>query len=472
VKIFISYSRQDEALLVEFIKQLDAATNVGASLDYWYDKDRQDGIQGGEAWEARLSQEIEGCDVFCLFLTSNSAASPNCRSELTAAQSKGKRIVQIRVRSTFVPLPQASFLPNRDVWIASTGDQGLRDDMWREVVTELQRIKPDQQRAKPSQFPEFERLCDMIDRLKTFKHFHDLAHELYEDHYKNLAEEFKTGDLDADTVGDCAAFIESAIADLAGLRADNPAYFSERDKLQIDQLNQSLEACKASLDNLSRKSSPTDSPLDELKWKLPKLGSSLGLALSYFNERMVESAKGFDAKRFAEALDGILAAHQEWKEEWSRLAASIDDARGRLLKEHDVLQNVQANLLKFEPENLDDRRKRDRFMSAWPEVAESIKPLLDQWKERPNDTVLDALARQQRLKLATCFASLDGSITAMDAADASTEQVAVAKRSYGDFLYIFDKYFLKLDRILRAEYERIDDALDEQAGRLRAQAGR
>jgi len=472
MKIFISYSRQDETLLAEFIKQLDAATNVGAALEHWYDKDRQDGIQPGESWEARLSAEIESCDVFCLFLTSNSAASINCRSELQQAQQKGKRIVQIRVRSTFVPLPQASFLPNRDVWIASTSDQGLRDDMWREVVTELQRIRSEPPRVKSSQFPEFERLCDMINRLKNFKHFHDLAHELYEEHYKNLAEEFKTGTLDADTVGDCAAFIEKVVADLTGLRADNPAYFSERDKLQIDQLNQSLQACKAPLDNLSRKASAADSPLEDLKWKLPKLGSSLGLALSYFNERMVESAKAFDAKRFAESLEVVLAAHQEWKEEWSRLAASIDDARGRLLKEHDGLQNVQASLLKFEPENLDDRRKRDRFLSDWPEVAESMKAMLDQWKGRPDDAALDALARQQRIKLTACFAALESSIGAMDAMDIAPEAVAVAKRSYGDFLYIFDKYFLKLDKILRAEYERIDDALDQQAGRLQAQGGR
>jgi len=33
MKIFISYSRQDETLLAEFIKQLDAATNVGAALE-------------------------------------------------------------------------------------------------------------------------------------------------------------------------------------------------------------------------------------------------------------------------------------------------------------------------------------------------------------------------------------------------------------------------------------------------------
>ena len=111
-------------------------------------------------------------------------------------------------------------------------------------------------------------------------------------------------------------------------------------------------------------------------------------------------------------------------------------------------------------------------MSDWPEVAESMKAMLDQWKGRPDDAALDALARQQRMKLTACFAALESSIGAMDAMDIAPEAVAVAKRSYGDFLYIFDKYFLKLDKILRAEYERIDDALDQQAGRLQAQGGR
>jgi len=472
MRVFISYSRQDDGLLAEFTKQLDAARNVSSSLDYWYDKDRQDGIQPGEQWEARLKEEIRNCDVFCLFLTSNSAASPNCLSELSSAQSEGKRIVQIRVRSTSVPLPQASFLPNKDVWIASTTEQGKRDDYWHEVVTELQRIKPEKARSRSGEFPEFDRLCQMIDRLKTFKHFHDLAHELYEEHYKDMADEFKTGNLDPRTVGDCAAFIESAIADLTGLRADNPASFSERDRMQIDQLNESLEACKATLANLSKRSGASDSPLDELKWQLPKLGSSLGLALSYFNERMVESAEEFDSKGFAESLERVLAAHQEWKEEWSRLAASIDDARGRLLREHNVLQNVQASLLKFEPESLDEPRKRNRFTSEWPDIAESMRPVLDEWKARPDEAALDERRRLQRQKLATSFEAVSGSVAEMDGAEVDPGLLAAAKRAYGDFIDTFDKYFLKLDKILKAEYDRIDGELDQQAVRLRAQGAR
>jgi len=67
MKIYISYSRQDETLLAEFIKQLDAATNVGAALEHWYDKDGQDGIQPGDhrCGGGRLYSEYadpNGCD--------------------------------------------------------------------------------------------------------------------------------------------------------------------------------------------------------------------------------------------------------------------------------------------------------------------------------------------------------------------------------------------------------------------------
>ena len=82
-RVFISYSRNDSEVLKELLRQLDAARDP--PIEYWYDKDPDSGVQGGEAWEKKLRDEIRGCNIFSVFLTSNWGASPNCQKELAWA---------------------------------------------------------------------------------------------------------------------------------------------------------------------------------------------------------------------------------------------------------------------------------------------------------------------------------------------------------------------------------------------------
>jgi hypothetical protein len=50
----------------------------------------------------------------------------------------------------------------------------------------------------------------------------------------------------------------------------------------------------------------------------------------------------------------------------------------------------------------------------------------------------------------------------MDGAQVGADALSAAKRSYGDFVDAFDKYFLRLDKTLKAQYERIGEELEQQ----------
>jgi WD40 repeat protein len=84
--VFISYSRHDS---LEFSKQLAIALEA---FGYRAIIDLQ-GISGGEAWKARLSEMILDCDTVVFVLSPESAVSPICAWEVEQATQLGKRIL-------------------------------------------------------------------------------------------------------------------------------------------------------------------------------------------------------------------------------------------------------------------------------------------------------------------------------------------------------------------------------------------
>jgi WD40 repeat protein len=84
--VFISYSRHDS---LEFSKQLAIALEA---FGYRAIIDVQ-GISGGEAWKARLSEMILDCDTVVFVLSPESAVSPICAWEVEQATQLGKRIL-------------------------------------------------------------------------------------------------------------------------------------------------------------------------------------------------------------------------------------------------------------------------------------------------------------------------------------------------------------------------------------------
>jgi len=74
IKVFISYSRVDEAFADELRLGLE-------DKDYAVEIDKQS-IRLGEEWKARLGKLIAGCDTVVFVLPPDSARSPIWRSHI------------------------------------------------------------------------------------------------------------------------------------------------------------------------------------------------------------------------------------------------------------------------------------------------------------------------------------------------------------------------------------------------------
>lgn len=456
-RLFISYSRQDSALLGELVRQVRAAEKA-LEIECWYDRDEHHGIVGGDEWKALLRERIDWADVFCLLLTANWATSKPCADELAWAQERGKPVVQIRARATALPVPKASCVPNSSQWIDEEAQPGRRDRLWQEVVTELARVRRPAVRAAAAH-PVFDRLCRTVETLHAFKQFHDIAHDLQESHCKPALLELQEGRLRPRTRAECRVGVRSAHAEYTGLREDRAALLTARDEQQIAAILECLEQCRGALvAEATEGAGVADAMLE--------LASHLGRSLTYFNDRMLDAARAFDAQRFAEALTQVLAAQSAQRAEWERWLRALDSSHA-LLDEHDLLQRVQDELAKFEPEDLDSRRARDQFQDAWREVAGRLGPVVERWHEAGGD----GPTRTRRQAVGERYRALCNRLVPGAPVD-DPDWLAGLKRELGDFQYAFDDYFLRFDKLLREEYRRLCVAVGGSAAALRGSDGR
>jgi outer membrane protein assembly factor BamB len=88
MKVFISYSRQDESAVTSMVEDLERAR-----IDVW----RDDELRGGEVWWTQILTEIHDCTVFLFALSDNSLYSQPCRAERGYAQDLGLPILPVQV---------------------------------------------------------------------------------------------------------------------------------------------------------------------------------------------------------------------------------------------------------------------------------------------------------------------------------------------------------------------------------------
>jgi TIR domain len=88
MKVFISYSRLDEAAVRSMVGDL-----LRARVRVWLDEE----LGGGDVWWTAILREIRECTVFLIALSDNSLYSKPCRSELRYAQDLGLPIVPVRI---------------------------------------------------------------------------------------------------------------------------------------------------------------------------------------------------------------------------------------------------------------------------------------------------------------------------------------------------------------------------------------
>src|ERR1700754_408551 len=88
MKVFISYSRDDEAAVISLVNDLQQA-RVGI----WLDKH----LGGGQAWWSEILDEIRSATVFLFAISDKSLKSTPCRNELEYAQALGLPVLPVQI---------------------------------------------------------------------------------------------------------------------------------------------------------------------------------------------------------------------------------------------------------------------------------------------------------------------------------------------------------------------------------------
>lgn len=92
MKVFISYSRQDEALARKIVASLEEA-----GLSAWYDKRE---IMPGDNWAEKIAKGLKESDAMVVLLTPHALASDSVRWDINYALSEkafNKRLIPVLV---------------------------------------------------------------------------------------------------------------------------------------------------------------------------------------------------------------------------------------------------------------------------------------------------------------------------------------------------------------------------------------
>ena len=89
-KIFISYSRQSEAVTQTLAKDMD---DLGHSV--WFDRE----LSGGQSWWDKIIENIRECETFVMVLDPRALSSIACKREYSYAHDLGKPILPVLVSS-------------------------------------------------------------------------------------------------------------------------------------------------------------------------------------------------------------------------------------------------------------------------------------------------------------------------------------------------------------------------------------
>ena len=98
-KIFLSYGHDKYANVAKRLKE----DLIKEGYDVWIDSDE---IRGGEDWEIKIENGIDGSDWIVLLMTEHSIRRPDgvCLDEVSYARQKGKQIAPIMVQEVRPPL--------------------------------------------------------------------------------------------------------------------------------------------------------------------------------------------------------------------------------------------------------------------------------------------------------------------------------------------------------------------------------
>ncbi len=101
--LFVSYSHKNKEPVYNELLFLQRN-----SFRVWYD----DGIRGGDNWRRIISDKIEGCSQFLLFVSKESCESPDVQAEINLALDLRKNIVIVNLDGSKLPNEYRMYLMN------------------------------------------------------------------------------------------------------------------------------------------------------------------------------------------------------------------------------------------------------------------------------------------------------------------------------------------------------------------------
>jgi formylglycine-generating enzyme required for sulfatase activity len=143
IKVFLSYSHQDDELRKELSSHLSSLANEKL-IEPWHDRN----IDAGSSWANEIDQNLAQAEIILLLVSSDFINSRYCYSiEMEAALTRHKasevQVIPVIIRDcdwTRSPLGQLQAIPRDNQAVASGRDKYARDTLWLKVVKEIGKV--------------------------------------------------------------------------------------------------------------------------------------------------------------------------------------------------------------------------------------------------------------------------------------------------------------------------------------------
>jgi hypothetical protein len=156
IRVFISYSHENEIWLTEWLDPVLQTVNPrcllkqwqrtfrNENVEFWFDRERDKGLRGGERWCERIFKEIDKADIALLLVTQQFVISPFIMDEelphiLTRHKKHEMEVLPLLVQPTRLKdLPTGDFLqwaPGKPTPLSSYFDRG--DNAFAEACNEV-----------------------------------------------------------------------------------------------------------------------------------------------------------------------------------------------------------------------------------------------------------------------------------------------------------------------------------------------
>ncbi|CAD7768546.1 TIR domain protein [Candidatus Methanoperedenaceae archaeon GB50] len=173
LKIFISYSHDDEKPFIEEFRKHLAPLKDKGLVEEWYDRM----ILPGENYQSKIDYNLEDADIICLFISANFLDSPSCKKEKKKAielqNKKGTQVIPIILSpcgwedDEDISKYKLLALPTDGKPISTFPD---RDEAWSDVYEGLKEFIEEEMKIRglkiTEEFENFLRNAEMLTEVK------------------------------------------------------------------------------------------------------------------------------------------------------------------------------------------------------------------------------------------------------------------------------------------------------------------